>query len=104
MRVKGLLIAIVRWIGRISAVGLILFLGLIIFLLFRESITRNKYRADYPPPGKMVSIGTHDIHLNCVGSGSPTVIFESDLDQYGSLSWVPVQETIGKINACMQLR
>jgi pimeloyl-ACP methyl ester carboxylesterase len=49
----------------------------------------------------MVSIGTHDIHLNCVGNGSPTVVFESDLDQYGSLSWVPVQESIEQVTrAC----
>jgi hypothetical protein len=33
-----------------------------------------------------VNLGTHNIHLDCVGTGSPTVVFESDLDQYGSLS------------------
>jgi pimeloyl-ACP methyl ester carboxylesterase len=78
-----------------------LFLGVVIYLLAKESITRNRYRADYPPTGKMVSIGTHDIHLNCVGKGSPTVVFEADLDQYGSLSWVPVQESIGELTrAC----
>jgi pimeloyl-ACP methyl ester carboxylesterase len=100
-RVRKVLIAILRWIGWIFLAGLVLFLGLIIYLLVRESITRKKYRADYPPPGKMVSIGTHDIHLNCVGSGSPTVVFEADLDQYGSLSWVPVQERIGELTrAC----
>jgi pimeloyl-ACP methyl ester carboxylesterase len=101
MRVKELLIAIIRWIGWILLVGLILFLGLIIFLLVRESITRSKIRADYPPPGKMVSLDTHDIHVSCVGTGSPTVVFEADLDQYGSLGWVPVQERIGELTrAC----
>jgi len=44
----------------------------------------------------MVSLGTHDIHLYCVGEGSPTVVFEADLDQYGSLSWNSVQREIGK--------
>jgi pimeloyl-ACP methyl ester carboxylesterase len=101
MRVKRFVISTLRWIGRILLVGLILLLGFVIYLLVRESTTRNKYRALYPPPGKMVSIGTHDIHLNCVGSGSPTVVFEADLDQYGSLSWVPVQESIGELTrAC----
>jgi len=101
MRVRRFVISTLRWIGRILLVGLILLLGLVIYLLVRESTTRNKYRALYPPPGKMVSIGTHDIHLNCVGSGSPTVVFEADLDQYGSLSWVPVQESIGELTrAC----
>jgi pimeloyl-ACP methyl ester carboxylesterase len=101
MTARGLAISTIRWIGRILLVVLILLLGLIIYLWIRESILRNRYRAQYPPPGRMVSIGTHDIHLNCVGSGSPTVVFESDLDQYGSLSWVPVQEKIGELTrAC----
>ncbi len=67
----------------------------------RESITRKNYHAEYPALGQMVTVGDHDIHLYCVGNGTPTVVFESDLDQYGSLSWVPVQETIGEITrAC----
>ena len=96
MKVKRLLIAILRWVGRILLGGLGLFLGVIVYLLVREAITRNKYRAEYPPPGQMVSLETHDIHLHCVGEGSPTVVFESDLDQYGSLSWNSVQGEIGK--------
>jgi pimeloyl-ACP methyl ester carboxylesterase len=101
MRVKKFLMIILRWAGRISLVGLFLFLGLIVYLLVRESVIRNKYRAEYPPPGQMVKLGTHNIHLYCVGSGSPTVVFEADLDQYGSLSWMPVQERIGELTrAC----
>ena len=96
MRAKRLLIAILRWAGRILLGGLVLFLGVIVYLLVREAIARNKYRAEYPPPGQMVSLGTHDIHLHCVGEGSPTVVFEADLDQYGSLSWNSVQGEIGK--------
>ena len=87
---KGILISIVRWIGRILLGVLIALLVLIAFLLIRESITRSKYRAEYPPPGQMIDLGTHEIHLNCVGTGSPTVVFEADLDQYGSLSWICV--------------
>ena len=101
MRVKRLLIAILRWSGRALLVGLCLFLGLIAYLFVRESITRREYRAEYPPPGQMVSLETHNIHLHCMGSGSPTVVFEADLDQYGSLSWNSVQGEIGKFTrAC----
>ncbi len=96
MKTKKLLTAILRWSARIFLVALTLFLGLIIYLLVQESITRSRYRAEYPPPGQMISLGTHNIHLNCVGTGSPTVVFESDLDQYGTLSWISVQEEIGK--------
>jgi len=84
------------WSGRII-IGLVaLFLGLIVIGLVREAVTRNKYLAEYPPPGEMVTIDGHDIHLLCVGEGSPTVVFESDLDQYGVLSWSFIQDEIGK--------
>ena len=90
-----------RWAGRIVLIGLCLFLGLITYLLARESITRSKYRTEYPPPGQMVSLETHDIHLHCVGTGTPTVVFEADLDQYGSLTWDSVQNEIGNFTrAC----
>jgi pimeloyl-ACP methyl ester carboxylesterase len=96
-----MLIAVLRWVGRISLVVLILFLSLISFMLIRESVVRSKYRTEYPPPGRMVSLKTHNIHLHCVGTGNPTVVFESDLDQYGSLSWDSVQGEIGKFTrAC----
>jgi pimeloyl-ACP methyl ester carboxylesterase len=101
MRVKRLLIAILRWSGRVLLVGLCLFLALIAYLLIRESITRSKYRAEYPPPGKTVSLDTHNVHLYCVGTGSPTVVFEADLDEYGALSWDSVQGEIGEFTrAC----
>jgi len=87
---------ILRWTGRVLLVALFLLLGLIAYLLVKESVTRRKYRGEYPQPGQMVSLGTHSIHLYCVGTGSPTVVFESDLDQYGVLSWVSVQGEIGK--------
>ena len=96
MRAKRLVTIILRWVGGILLVGLFLVLGLIAYLLVKESVTRNKYRAEYPPPGQMVNLGTHNIHLYCVGTGSPTVLFESDLDQYGSLSWNSVQGELGK--------
>jgi pimeloyl-ACP methyl ester carboxylesterase len=96
MRANRLVTIILRWVGGILLVGLFLVLGLIAYLLVKESVTRNKYRAEYPPPGQMVNLETHNIHLYCVGSGKPTVVFESDLDQYGVLSWVSVQGEIGK--------
>ena len=31
----------------------------------------------YPPRGKLVDIGGLRLHINCTGSGSPTVIIEN---------------------------
>jgi len=81
MKANRLLRAALRWVGRILLVGLFLFLGLVAYMLIRESIARSKYRAEYPPAGQMVSLGTHDIHLHCIGVGKPSVVFEADLDE-----------------------
>src|SRR5689334_6311099 len=42
------------------------------------------------PPGKMVDIGGRKLHLNCTGSGRPTVILEAGLGDT-SLVWALVQ-------------
>jgi len=101
MNTKNRIRTFLNWIGKTFLGLFILLLVLAVFGLIRESIIRKEYHTHYPPPGKMITINNHDIHLNCVGTGSPTVVFESDLDQYGSLSWVPVQERIGELTrAC----
>jgi pimeloyl-ACP methyl ester carboxylesterase len=101
MKASQILGKIIGWIGKIllGLVGLLLIF--IIVGLIREVVTRNKYHKQYPAPGEMVTVGDHQLHLNCVGEGSPTVLFESDLDQYGSLSWYSVQGEVGKFTrAC----
>jgi pimeloyl-ACP methyl ester carboxylesterase len=30
----------------------------------------------YPPPGELIDVGGHRLHLHCTGSGSPTVVLE----------------------------
>jgi len=42
------------------------------------------------PPGRMVDIGGERIHLDCTGSGSPTVVFENGAGDF-SVVWSLVQ-------------
>lgn len=43
----------------------------------------------YPPPGELVDIGGHRLHLSCVGAGSPTVILEPGLGASSAdMSWI----------------
>jgi pimeloyl-ACP methyl ester carboxylesterase len=96
MALKNSFEKLIKWFGKTLLGVFMLLMGLIVIGLIREAITRDKYHAEYPPPGEMVTINGHDIHLYCVGEGTPTVVFESDLDQYGVLSWNSVQGEIGK--------
>jgi pimeloyl-ACP methyl ester carboxylesterase len=83
-----------RWLRRI-AIGL---LGLIVVLLVLgtgyEQISRSRVAKAFRPHGRLVDIGGRRIHLDCRGTGSPTVVFESGLDIYGSLSWATIHDSI----------
>lgn len=70
-----------------------------------EMSGRAQAARDFPPPGKMVDIGGRKIQLDCRGTGSPTVVFESWLGVDGSLSWSQVHDEITKTTrACAYSR
>ena len=44
---------------------------------------------DSPPPGQLIDVGGHRLHLHCTGSGSPTVVLEPGGGESSSaLSWI----------------
>ncbi|MBI3170918.1 MAG: alpha/beta hydrolase [Chloroflexi bacterium] len=50
----------------------------------------------YPPPGQMVDVGGHHLHIHCMGTGELTVILEAGMSGW-STDWVLVQPEIAKI-------
>jgi len=40
----------------------------------------------YPPPGQLVDVGGYRLHINCTGTGSPTVVIDAGLGDW-STSW-----------------
>lgn len=94
-----------KWLLR-SLIGLIA--GLVAITVIGsiyEFIGRRKAAKTFPPPGKMVDIGGRSIQLDCRGTGSPTVVFESGLDIHGSLSWAAVQDAVAEnTRACTYSR
>jgi pimeloyl-ACP methyl ester carboxylesterase len=59
-----------------------------------EAIASTRDAAAHPPPGRLVDVGGHRLHIACVGQGSPTVIFESGLANM-SADWGNVQPVVG---------
>jgi pimeloyl-ACP methyl ester carboxylesterase len=57
--------------------------------LIYQSVGRIRGARMWPPPGRMIDADGHRLHVVCVGSGHPTVIFESALAA-SSLSWTRV--------------
>jgi pimeloyl-ACP methyl ester carboxylesterase len=46
-----------------------------------QSVRTAQDRSTYPMPGQAYDVGGHRLHLNCVGTGSPTVILENGLSE-----------------------
>jgi pimeloyl-ACP methyl ester carboxylesterase len=83
-----------RWAKRIG-IGL---LALIVVVVAGgsgyEAFARHQAASDYPPRGRMIDIGGRSIHLDCRGTGSPTVVFEAGYGVTGSLTWDLVHDQI----------
>jgi pimeloyl-ACP methyl ester carboxylesterase len=83
-----------RWAKRIAiGIGSLLALA-ILFGAAAEAIMRAGAARQYPAAGRLVDIGGRRVQLDCRGSGSPTVVLESGLDNLGSLSWALVHDSI----------
>jgi pimeloyl-ACP methyl ester carboxylesterase len=81
-----------RWVRRL--LGLVLALLLVppgVFFLARGVLAAANVVLErrYPPPGRMVSVGDHRLHLFCQGSGTPTVVVEPGLG-VDWVAWAPI--------------
>lgn len=47
------------------------------------------------PPGRLVDLGGHRLHVLCAGAGSPTVVVENGLGDF-SFDWTLVQDRVSK--------
>ena len=64
----------------------------VIGAIYQAIATQLDERA-YPPPGELVDVDGHRLHINCVGQGSPTVILEA-ANLGMSAHWVRVQQQV----------
>lgn len=76
-----------------SPVALLLAIGLLgaLYQGFSVAVEARRYMA----PGRLVNVDGRQMHINCSGSGSPTVVLESGLGRY-SLDWIYVQPEVAQ--------
>ena len=79
------------WLGWIAAS----ILGLMLLGTIYESVAEASDAKAYPPPGQLVDVGGYRLHINCTGSGSPTVVIESGWGDSSS-GWAWVQPEVAK--------
>lgn len=79
------------WLGG----AVVLVLGLILAGTIYESVSEAADIRDYPPPGQMVDVGGYRLHINCTGTGSPTVVIDAGWGDW-SLMWSSIQRQVSK--------
>src|SRR5690349_22698564 len=94
-RAKHKVRRVLHWIGRSLAalVGLLIILGLV--GASYEAIAAAGDARRYPAPGQLVDVGGYRLHIQCVGTGSPTVVLDAGLGG-SSLDWSLVQPELGR--------
>lgn len=88
---------VARWIGR----GLIALLGLLLLAVVAgaiyEALSRRAAARDFPAPGQRVDVGGRMMHIDCRGTGRPTVILEAGLGTGGAADWALVHDRIAAV-------
>jgi pimeloyl-ACP methyl ester carboxylesterase len=79
-----------RWLKRGLLVLAAFWLLLIVVGLLYQTIATQSDNRNFSPPGQLVDIGTHSMHLYCSGEGSPTVILDAGAGLW-SVAWTRVQ-------------
>lgn len=94
-----------RWVKRIAVVIGGLIVVLVVAGVGYEQFMRWRASREFPVQGRLVDIGGRRMQIDCRGSGTPTVVFESGLDTMGSLSWIAVHDAIASTTrACAYSR
>ncbi|MEZ0076919.1 alpha/beta fold hydrolase [Planotetraspora sp. GP83] len=62
-----------------------------------ETNARRGDAARHRPPGRLVDVGGHRLHLYCTGTGAPTVVLEAGLAE-SSASWEVIQRRLSAGN------
>ncbi len=86
---------ILRGVARGVGLAAALIAGLSLAGASYEAIASRGDARAYPPPGQMVDVGGYKLHIQCVGTGSPTVVLDAGLGGT-SLDWSLVQTEIGQ--------
>ena len=86
---------IARWAGKaLLWLAAFLLLLAVVGAIYQAVATRRAERA-YPPPGEMVKVEGHELHIDCAGRGSPVVVLEAASGATSS-QWVRVQQRVSE--------
>jgi pimeloyl-ACP methyl ester carboxylesterase len=77
--------SVILWVAALVAAGTLY-----------QLVGATRQRRAFAPPGELLDVDGHRLHVACIGAGSPAVIFESGIAA-SSLSWALVQPAVGEL-------
>lgn len=83
------------WAGRLAAGLVVVALTGALAFGVTATVAKSNLSGQYPPPGQLIDIGGYRLHLNCIGDGPRTVVFESGNADF-SIHWSQVQLEVAK--------
>lgn len=86
---------IVRWLFRLGLGGAVAVMLLALGAAAYHAFATHRLERCHPPPGRLVDVGGHRLHLQVRGDGSPTVVFDAGLSG-ASHDWAGVAADIAK--------
>ena len=75
---------------------LTILLAITVGIFATGQVARNKLAQQFPPPGKMIVSGDHQLHVFCEGSGATTILIQAGLNDF-SLHWRELQSRFSKL-------
>jgi pimeloyl-ACP methyl ester carboxylesterase len=87
---------IMRWTGVALLLSVVALLLLATVGAIYQAVATERAERAYPPPGEMVEVGGHSLHINCLGKGSPSVVLDAGTGEM-SADWVLVQREVSGI-------
>lgn len=88
-----------RYLRKAGRTAAYFFGGIVVLMLIGasyEAIASASDSKNYPPLGKLVDVDGHKMHINCTGSGSPTVVLDAGSGE-GSASWSEIQQNVSSL-------
>jgi pimeloyl-ACP methyl ester carboxylesterase len=82
-----------RWVVKGAFVG---FLFLVLVGMTYQSVKTALERRELERPGRFVDVGGHQLHIHCLGQGSPTVVLEAAAGGM-SAAWGWVQPEVATV-------
>jgi len=89
-----------RWLTRGLVALVLILVGLFVVGASYQAIAVRADGRNYPPPGQLVDVGGYQLHIYCLGEGSPTVILEAaSIDTVSDWVWIQ-PEVAGTTRVC----